>query len=290
MLYKKDKMNDNLCNYYTAQMPIFKYRVQRLLVPVMILCCLSFSDAVKADVPKELAGGWRLVWHDEFDGNKLDSSKWVAEDAALEKNNEGEYYTPEDVSVHDGFLTLRSEKRDMGGRHYTSGLVETRGKFARVYGRFEIRAKLPKGQGIWPAHWLMPDDDSWPPEIDIMELIGHYPNRIYMTNHFTSAEGGPTWHGDSFTGSDFSKDFHVFAVEWEPDEIRWYIDGVERFSTKENIPNVPMRIILNTAVGGDWPGYPTKKTVFPQFHDIDYVRVYAKINTSIEFADPKDSA
>ncbi len=247
-----------------------------VLTAAVALCLFPFPCSANGEVPQKSEKGWQLVWHDEFNGNELDTTKWTAEDAALEKNHEAQYYTPEDVYMHDGVLTLRSQKRAMKGRPYTSGLVETRGKFATVYGRFEVRATLPKGQGIWPAHWLMPDNNSWPPEIDIMELLGHYPNKIFMTNHFVGPSGGYRAHGEVYVGPDFSKDFHVFAVEWEPNEIRWYVDGKLRFSTNENIPHVPMRIILNTAVGGDWPGYPTKKTIFPQYHDIDYVRVYAK--------------
>lgn len=229
----------------------------------------EFEPAVPA--PK----GWKLVWHDEFNSRSLDLTKWTPENAALEKNNEMEYYTPEEVYLQDGNLVLRSSKRAMGRRKYTSGLVETRGKFTLLYGRVEIRAKLPKGQGIWPAHWMMPDDNSWPPEIDIMELIGHRPDKVHMTVHWS--EGGRHRNtGESFVGPDFSKNFHVFAVEWEDDEIRWYVDGKLRFRTRDSIPRVPLRIILNTAVGGDWPGAPGRRTVFPQYHLIDYVRVYER--------------
>ncbi len=236
----------------------------------------ALSSVAFAAVPRELPDGWKLLWNDEFEGDALDLSKWTPEDAALQKNNEAQYYSPENVTVHDGMVTLRSERRPKGSRPFTSGLIETRGKFARVYGRFEVRARLPKGQGVWPAHWLMPDDNSWPPEIDIMELLGHDPRRMYMNNHFTHKDGGHRHTGESFRGVDFTEAFHVFAVEWEKYEIRWYVDGVLRFSTKEYIPAVPFRVILNTAVGGDWPGYPTNKTVFPVDHDIDYVRVYTR--------------
>lgn len=216
------------------------------------------------------------MWNDEFDGDALDARKWNVEDAALVKNHEAQYYSPQNVFVQDGFLTLRSERRTMGGRPFTSGHVDTRGKFARVYGRFEVRAKLPKGQGVWPAHWMMPDDNKWPPEIDIMELLGHDPSRAHFHNHFVHESGGARNKGNSFRGPDFSKDFHVFAVEWEKNEIRWYVDGDLKFRTKEYVPRVPFRIILNTAVGGDWPGYPTKNTPFPVEHIIDYVRVYVR--------------
>ncbi len=235
----------------------------------------DFENETSLKIP-----GWRLTWNDEFDGDSVDELKWLVEDAALIKNNELQYYTPEDVYVHDGVLTLRSQKRSMGGRPYTSGLVETKGKFSQKYGRFEIRAKLPKGKGIWPAHWLLPAVNKWPPEIDIMEMLGHEPNRVYGTVHWGTYPNNKH-SGSSYIGPDFSEDFHIFAIEWEPDEIRWYVDGEEfyNFTTESYIPQETMRIILNTAVGGDWPGNPDATTVFPQYHDIDYVRVYtADIN------------
>jgi beta-glucanase (GH16 family) len=243
---------------------------------------VAASAAGKTDAPRvpDLPG-WALVWHDEFEGDRLDASKWTAEDAALEKNNEEEYYSPEAVSVKGGVLTLASLDKPQGGRKYTSGLVETRGKFARVFGRFEVRAKLPKGQGIWPAHWLMPDDNGWPPEIDIMEMLGHNPRKVYGSNHWDTPQG-PRNEVTSFEGPDFSAGWHTFAVEWEPDEIRWYVDGVLTHRTAKNVPKgPPFRIILNTAVGGNWPRYPDKTTVFPQYHEIDYVRVWARDNIDL---------
>lgn len=229
---------------------------------------------VRVDASPEIPG-WRLVWSDEFDGDTLDDSKWKAEDAALEKNNEAQTYSPDEVFVGDGVLTLRSQKRQKSGRDYTSGLVETIGRFSQTYGRFEVRAKLPRGQGIWPAHWLMPADNSWPPEIDIMEMLGHDPRKIYMSNHWSTPQGARN-NTANYTGPDFSEDFHVFAVEWDPETIRWFVDGTLRHSSSKNVPDVPMRVILNTAVGGNWPKYPDATTVFPQIHLIDYVRVYAK--------------
>lgn len=226
--------------------------------------------------PQELEGGWRLVWHDEFNGRALDLSKWRPEAAALHKNNEAQYYSPNHAYLENGHLVLKSEKRKVGRRPYTSGLVETLNRFAFTYGRVEIRAQLPGGQGIWPAHWMMAHDNRWPPEIDIMEMLGHDTKRVYMTLHY-----GEDWRehrstGESYRGPDFTQDFHVFAVEWEKDQIRWFVDGVQRHAVDHDIPFIPMRLILNTAVGGDWPGYPNKRTVFPQFHRIDYVRVYQK--------------
>ena len=135
----------------------------------------------------------------------------------------------------------------MGSRAYTSGHVDTLGKFKQEYGRFEIRAKLPRGQGIWPALWMLPANrETWPPEIDIVELLGHEPNTIHMTNHFGVWPKNKL-EGKDFTGPDFTKDFHVYALEWEPDELRWYVDGDLKHSTRKHIPKEPFYIILNTA-------------------------------------------
>ena len=239
-----------------------------------LLCLPAAGSASDNVVPPKLEG-WYLVWHDEFDGDKVDPKKWRVEDAALVKNDELQYYSPQDVYVHDGILTLKSEKRKMGDRDYCSGLVETKGKFSVQYGRVEVRAKLPGTQGMWPAHWMLADSGDWPPEIDIMELVGRDPNVIHMTNHYGRYPGN-RWDWKNYTGPDYTKDFHVFAIEWEPQEIRWYIDGTQQFSVKSNMPRELMFIILNTAVGGIMPGNPDATTVFPQYHDIDYVRVYVK--------------
>ena len=247
-------------------------RMERLAISLAVALLPMLCPAA-ADAPAR--PGWFLVWHDEFDGPGVDPTKWYVEDAALVKNNERQYYAPDEVYIEKGNLVLRSRKRSKGDREYTSGLVETKGKFAQAYGRFEIRAKLPHTQGIWPAHWLLPEDGSWPPEIDIMECVGSQPNVITMSLHMGEWPGLDS-QSDDFTGPDFSEDFHTFALEWAPGEMRWYIDDVLRFSTTRNIPNAPMFLILNTAVGGDMPGEPDGTTVFPQYHRIDYVRVYAK--------------
>lgn len=245
--------------------------MKRGIFLAFLFMTLSASHSSAAETPAQ----WRLVWSDEFDGQSLDSSKWRAEDAALIKNSELQYYTPDDVYLENGNLVLRSQKRDMYGRHYSSGLVETKGKFSKEYGRFETRAKLPKGKGIWPAHWMLPVDKSWPPEIDIMELLGHDPKTVYAHFHW-SVYSKHAYEGRRYTGPDFSADFHVFAVEWEPTEIRWYVDGDLVMSRKGQVPHKPFYLILNTAVGGVWPGNPDATTQFPQYHLIDYVRVYEK--------------
>jgi beta-glucanase (GH16 family) len=218
-------------------------------------------------------GFWKMTWSDEFDGTSLDTTKWTPQDVAWPYNAELEYYSPDQVSVANGMLTITSLRRVIGGRQYSSGRIESGGHFAQTYGRFEYRAKLPTTQGLWPAFWLLPASNGWPPEIDIMEMLGNQPSKIYGTHHWGTAQALQSY-GGSYVGPDYSQDFHIFAVEWFPDRIDWYVDGVKYFSDNANIPQEPMFFIINTAVGGQWPGNPDGTTVFPQYHIVDYVRAY----------------
>ncbi|MBM3854927.1 MAG: glycoside hydrolase family 16 protein [Verrucomicrobia bacterium] len=245
--------------------------------------------------------GWRLVWQDEFNGARLDTTKWNVLLREQSKHDEFQYYLPDEVYVERGLLRIRSRERSYGAMKYTSGRLDTRGKLAPVYGRFEIRAKLPVGKGLWPAHWLypqhrnwamealmqrevaegrerlIPEERPWYSEIDIMEYLGHEPNVLYGTLHYTTFKGEKKSTSGTWRGSvDYSQDFHVYALEWEPDSIRWYIDGQRIHATTTGIPHTPHYLILNTAVGGGWPGNPDATTTFPQYHDIDYVRVYRR--------------
>lgn len=251
--------------------------------------------------PSAAPGKWKLVWQDEFNGRQLSTKKWNVLIREQSKHNELQYYVPDEAYLERGCLRLRSRVRDYGAQHFTSGRVDTSGKFAPTYGRFEIRARLPGGKGLWPAHWLYPQNRDWPmerlmaqavtngqerlipehrpwySEIDIMEFLGHEPNIIYGTLHYHSFEGQKRTSSGKITGAcDYSKDFHVYTLEWEPNVMRWFVDDQLIHSTSNGIPHTPHYLILNTAVGGAWPGNPDATTVFPQYHDIDYVRVYAR--------------
>lgn len=239
---------------------------------------VNYSNA--SDKPSDIPG-WKLVWNDEFDGNSIDTSKWKIEEAALEKNNEQQYYTAEDVYLEKGCLVLRSQKRSKGARRYTSGLVETKGKYSQMYGRFEIRARFPYGPGIWPALWMLSTSGLWPPEIDIAETMGG--KQLYMTVHYSRGNQPHLLDGSDVEIPGLTDDFHVFVVEWEPDSIRWYVDGKLYRSAKDNIPHEPFYLIMNTAVGGIWPGYPDKTTRFPQYHLIDYVRIYQADKKGVQY-------
>ncbi|WHZ02810.1 glycoside hydrolase family 16 protein [Neobacillus sp. YX16] len=236
------------------------------------------GDCVEEAINKETnanQNGWVLIWQDEFENNCLDSSKWNVEDWAAEKNNELQYYSPKNVKVEDGVLKLISKKEQFKGKDYTSGAVYTQGKFDFLYGKAEMRAKLPAGQGMFPAFWMMTDkENTWLPEIDIMEMLGHLPDQVWMVSHWLGEDGKLKSVSDTFKGPDFTKDFHTFGIVWTPDSITWFIDDLERFTISKNIPSESMYLYLNTAVGGNWPGSPDQATVFPVSFEIDYVRVY----------------
>lgn len=241
---------------------------------------LAFTcfQAVMAASPNPLQ--WRMTFNDEFTAPPLDKTKWNTtypyNRRSTPTNAEAEWYMDDAFAFSKGSIRFIAEKRSVGEYHYTSGMLATWDKFAQQYGYFEMRAKLPRVKGLWPAFWLLPADKSWPPEIDIMECLGHQTNVIYMTNHFVDAAKQNSSAGGSYKGPDFSQDYHVYAVDWQPGQITWYIDGIKRFSTTSNVPAVKMYIVANLAVGGYWPGYPDTTTPFPSTMDIDYIRVYQR--------------
>jgi len=243
--------------------------------------------------------GWKLVWSDEFNGKDIDFSKWaVEENGHGGGNGELQYYVdrPENLRIEDGHLVIEAHKQKYNAagveKDYTSGRLRTKRRASWLYGRFEIRAKLPTGRGIWPAIWMLPEKEDYggwaaSGEIDIMEMVGHEPAKVHGTLHH-----GAEWPKNVHTGAPFelkqgtfADDFHVFAIEWEKGAIRWYVDGaLYQTQTKWSSPggafpapfDQPFHLILNVAVGGAWPGPPDDKTVFPQRMTIDWVRVYQR--------------
>jgi beta-glucanase (GH16 family) len=226
--------------------------------------------------------GWKLVFRDEFDGKAVDTKKWNLRDPwGRERNRELQAYVEDAFEVKDGILRIKAEKRraDYGGkqRAFTSGIMTTYQKFSQQFGRFEIRCRIPKGTGLWPAFWLLPEPLGWPPEIDVLEVLGQDTKTIYFTHHWE--EPGRAHASDSKpyqSKQDLAAGFHVVAIEWTPTDIRWALDGKERFRSRKSIPQTRMYLLLNLAVGGDWPGPPNEQTVFPAYFEIDYVRVYQK--------------
>lgn len=276
-------------------MPLSSYKF-------LIVIVLGISIAAVAQTATPSRPGWTLSWNDEFnaaDGSPADSSKWVLETGGNGwGNQELEYYTarPENAYQQGGNLVIKVLQEKYTGsdgvsRDYTSARLKTLGRFSQKYGRFEARIKIPYGQGIWPAFWMMGDDiakANWPKcgEIDIMENIGKEPALVHGTIHGPGYSGdkGPTAPFALPDQSRFADDFHIYAVEWEPKAIRFYVDGhLYATRTPSDIPKSakwvyqhPFFILLNVAVGGSWPGNPDATSQFPQTMLVDYVRVYKR--------------
>jgi beta-glucanase (GH16 family) len=230
-----------------------------------------------------IAPGWGYpVFQDNFEGGTIDQGVWQVANWAGSNNNELQYYHPNQVSVWDGALHLRAD-RDPNwsfGRAYNSGLVRTWQEWS--YGRIEVRAKLPNGQGLWPAIWLLPRTANWPAggEIDIMEARGDLPRRISSALHWGWDVSQHQYVSQVYeSGANFQEGFHTYAVEWDVGTVGFFVDGVEHMRVYEpavGIPGTPKSIVLNLAVGGDYPGPPNWTTPFPAGFDIDYVRVWQR--------------
>jgi len=285
------------------------------LLPLVIAAVIG-SGAGDPQAPSSMGGGsgsggapsassgWRVTWSDDFSGSNgsaPDPARWVYDlGGAGWGNNELQSYTDrrENVFVRDDTLVIRARQEKFTGadgiaRGYTSGRLKTLGTFAQAYGKFEARIKVPRGQGIWPAFWMMGqniDQAGWPAggEIDIMENIGKEPDVVHGTIH------GPGYSGANGIGAactnpggrPFADDFHVFTLEWEPQVLRWYVDGTRyQTLTPDRLPpgarwvfDHPFFLLLNVAVGGNWPGNPDLTTTFPQEMTVDWVRVYSRAN------------
>ena len=220
---------------------------------------------------------WHLIFSDEFNGSTLDLDKWNTHYPWGRTNHgtgELEYYADDALDFQDGHLLLRAEHRSMEGFEYTSGMISSHDKFSCKYGYIEIRAKVPSGPGLWPAFWLLPASGEWPPEVDVLEVLGQTPYVVYMTNWWLNDSDVPSKASESYSGPDFSAGFHTYAIDWNSDRIIWYVDNVERFRSSSHIPKERMYILATLAVGGDWPGPPDSTTPFPSYYAIDYIRVY----------------
>ena len=247
--------------------------------------------------------GFTLVWSDEFssaNGSAPDSTKWTYDlGGGGWGNQELQSYTsrPQNVQIQKGNLVITALQENYTGtddiaRNYTSARLKSQNLFAQAYGRFEARIKIPRGQGIWPAFWMLGNDitqNGWPKcgEIDIMENIGREPGIIHGSLHGPSSVA-PTSDRTSTiflpAGQDYADDFHVYAIQWEPGVVRFYLDSNNYATFTEDqwpsggqwVFDHPFFIILNLAVGGVWPGNPGSTTQFPQQMLVDYVRVYSK--------------
>jgi beta-glucanase (GH16 family) len=259
----------------------------------------TISDDAKAGnatvnaTPKAFTDYTELVWSDEFDTSSLDQNKWVYEVKDVWFNNELQATTNrrDNVTVTGGNLNIIAKPESYNGRTYTSGRIITKGKKEFMFGRLDVRAKLPKGKGIWPAIWMLGANDSqvsWPAcgEIDIMELRGSTPRVNNSTMHYGSSVATHQYKGTQYTlpastPGDFSTDFHTFSCLRGQDKMEFYVDGTLYYTFTPNLVtpyaypfNNPFYAILNVAVGGDFDGNPDATTVFPQTMQVDYVRFY----------------
>jgi beta-glucanase (GH16 family) len=282
----------------------------RLTPPVVLVVLgavpllLSCGSVATLQPPPPPATGFTLVWSDEFngaDGTAPDSSKWTYDTGGKGwGNNELECYTnlTQNAQIKGGNLVITSMNQpayacsDGTTRDYTSARLKTQGLFTQAYGRFEARIKIPAGQGMWPAFWMLGNNITsagWPTcgEIDIMENIGKEPGIVHGSLHGPSSVAATSDATAPFSlpaGQNFSDAFHLYAVEWEPGTIRFYVDSnLYATFTQSQWPaggtwvfDHPFFLLLNVAVGGNWPGSPDSTTVFPQQMLVDYVRVYAK--------------
>jgi beta-glucanase (GH16 family) len=271
---------------------------------------------------------WKLVWSDEFEGDRVDPAKWdfdIGNGFYDYTNNvwvpgwgneELQYYTrePANASVGDSLLTIRAIKESLHGCGYTSARLKTRRRdgtplFTKLYGRVEIRAKVPWGKGLWPALWMLPQEDrygGWAAsgEIDLMEIVGEKPHEVLNSIHFGSPGSEARaliTHVHPLPGGSTVADWHVYALEWEPGELRFYVDDVHTctrdhwwscsltrngtgvVARRESDLNPwpapfdqPFYLVMNVAVGGNFPGAPNSQTKFPAELVVDYVRVYDK--------------
>lgn len=239
--------------------------------------------------------GYSLVWNDEFSGSSLNESDWNYELGTGSSgwgNNELQYYQKQNTSVKNGYLTIEAKKQAAGSSQYTSSRLTTQGKRNFKFGRIDIRAAMPKGQGLWPALWMLGKSHStigWPDcgEIDMMEMVGGSSSgksdrTTHGTLHWDNNGAYASYGGKTSTSkTNLNEEFHVYSIEWDENAIKWYLD--DRLFHTTTISSTPMSefqeeffFIFNVAVGGNWPGSPDESTTFPQKMHVDYVRVFQK--------------
>ncbi|WP_272149717.1 glycoside hydrolase family 16 protein [Tenacibaculum aiptasiae] len=269
---------------------IVKKNLSKYVLLVVILMCFACNKSEEQTV----ATFSNLVWNDEFNvDGALDNSFWTYDIGTGQNgwgNSELQYYTdrPENVAVQNGILIITARKESFNGSGYTSARIKTEGLFEQAYGRFEARIRVPYGQGMWPAFWLLGNNCNepgftWPNcgEIDIMEFRGQEPTKIHGSVHGPGySAGNAITKSYELTNDRFDTGFHVFGIEWAPDYVNFYVDDVlynqitKADVTGDWVLDHPFYIIINLAVGGSFVGSPNSETVFPQSMLVDYVRVY----------------
>jgi len=232
-------------------------------------------------------GGWQLTFSDEFNNQKkVDTKSWnlFYDFAPTIINQEMEFYSPDAFTfVDDSTLRIIAEHRPWYTYqlNYTSGVITTLNKFSQAYGYFELKTRLPPGVGFWPAFWLLPSSASKPLEIDIFEILEQTPTIVYTTYHCDYTNNNPNNKGSNMNVTVLSDGaFHTYGLQWIPGSLMWYVDGQEIWKLSNPcIPNTPEYILVNMAIGGDWPKPPNPSTKFPSFMDVDYVRVYKQLGS-----------
>jgi beta-glucanase (GH16 family) len=263
------------------------------LLALTVTACGSAPTRVSSRAPQGTIPAsklWKLRLDDQFDGTRLDPTRWVScywwagATCTNESNHELEAYTPSNVEVSDGVLHLvaREQPATWNGQRfpYTSGMIsgstERKTMVPFQYGYVEARARVPKGSGLWSALWMLPTSHESEPEIDIFEVVGETPKLDYQAVHIPLPGDEPRVVRHVTRTNDLSAQSHVFGLLWEPDKLAWYVDGKQTWSitNPDNIPHEPMYIVANLAVGGDFPTHVTPQTRFPSALEIEYVRVW----------------
>lgn len=235
----------------------------------------NVASLIVGAAPSDVAGApARLTFIDDFVGAKLNGALWTPNLPFPANSNhfETQTYKLDNIVLRDGVAQLVAKR---SGQEITSGLLSSFGAFAQRYGRFEMRAKLPRGNGLWPAFWLLPEDQGWPPEIDIVELLGREPGKVFSTNHWRAADGGHRQASVAATAADYTQDFHLYTLDWRPGLMRFMVDGTEIGRQTAHVPDKPMYLVANLAVAsGGWPGSFDATTPFPARMEIDFIRAY----------------
>jgi len=266
-----------------------RYRLKEKRIAVVSGGIVDVDDGYSTPLSYD---GMKLVWNDEFNDDKLNTDNWSYDNGTGCPNlcgwgnNELQYYRPENSWMSNGALVIEARKEEHQGSKYTSTKIVTRDKQAFQYGRIDIRAKLPKGQGLWPALWMLGQNHAvvgWPKcgEIDIMEMVGGnnrerttHGNAFWDNNGVTDFAGGYT-----LPSGRFYDEFHVFTLIWDKEQLRYYVDDNLFHSNDITTPDKtefhkPFYLIFNVAIGGNWPGSPNDSTEFPTQMQVDYIRVF----------------
>ena len=273
-----------------------------IITGIILYSCASEPPPITPLTEERELNFDNLIWSDEFDGTELNEEFWNIQTGTGSSegligwgNNELQYYSPENLKVTNGELIISAKNESYRGSAYTSARINTKNKVDLLYGRIEARIKLPEGQGLWPAFWMLPTDNEYgiwaaSGEIDIVEMVGNEPHRVHGTIHFGGSWPENMRRGHPFQLDDKSKlsdDYHIYALEWTPEGLSWFVDE-KKYSfvpsdewitlSDEDDPDAPFdkrfHILLNLAVGGNWPGSPDEMTEFPAEMRVDYVRVY----------------